>query len=276
MSDHRIKTAAEIDPDWLAEYKRKAEESKKELENDPDMAYCEKHNRYYSKTETFRCDETDDEAVGVCNVCWRDGYWDRRDARIAKETMNNNLESLCLGPRFLGKTFADYVCQNDGQKNALEKAKGIVDRYESFKEKGTQVLFYGKSGTGKTMLEAIIAQELVKARHSVIVITVQQMIRSIRETFTRKESEQEKISKYSSVEFLMLDEVGVSLQSDYEKTVLFEILDERYKYKRPTLMTTNLSSSEIEKYLEFRLMRRFRDSNGLMVPFEWEEYKGDR
>jgi DNA replication protein DnaC len=264
--DDGIKSGSELMQKSMSFFERAVADIE-EAKKDPTKAVCDKHDTIYEpgSEDNKTCWMCDHEAKAA-----KEAEWKRR------ESIKEKLQELELGFRFNGKTFADYVVENEGQKKALSVATGIVERYESFFKKGTQVLFCGKSGTGKTMLTAIIAQELVKAEYQVRVTTVQKMIRRVRETFGTKENEQDIVDEFSYFPLLIIDEVGVSLQSDYEKTILFEIMDERYKYERPTIMTSNLDAEEVEKYLGFRLMRRFRDSNGLMVPFEWEEYRGNR
>ena len=79
----------------------------------------------------------------------------------------------------------------------------------------------------------------------------------------------------SETDLLILDEVGVQFGSDTEKLILFDVLNERYEKRRPTLVLSNLSLPDVEQYLGERIFDRLREDGGEAVVFDWESHRGN-
>lgn len=61
-----------------------------------------------------------------------------------------------------------------------------------------------------------------------------------------------------------------------EKLLLFEILNERYERRRPTILITNLPIDEVSAYLGARVFDRLREDGGEFISFTWESYRKSR
>ncbi len=75
-------------------------------------------------------------------------------------------------------------------------------------------------------------------------------------------------------DLLILDEVGVQFGSDTEKLILFDVLNERYERRRPTILMTNLTLEEVADFLGDRIIDRLREDGGEFIPFDWESHRG--
>ena len=95
---------------------------------------------------------------------------------------------------------------------------------------GRCAIFVGKPGTGKTHLAIGIALSIMQQQRSPVFVTVQRLIRRVKDSWrTKEESESEVIDAFASPDLLILDEVGVQFGSEFEKQLLFDVLNERYE-----------------------------------------------
>lgn len=188
------------------------------------------------------------------------------------ERIQREIEAQGIGDRYAGLTFDDYKVTNPKQAGAVKIMRAIADRPADFQTSGKTVVLHGISGTGKTMLATILVQELIKQRKTVQYTTVLRMIRSIRQTFGNKDrDEQQAIDEYAKCSLLVLEEVGIKTATEYENSILFEILDDRYRYKLPTIITSNLDGKQLEAYFGERLWRRFKTQDAIILAFDWKE-----
>jgi DNA replication protein DnaC len=68
----------------------------------------------------------------------------------------------------------------------------------------------------------------------------------------------------------------VQFGSDTEKLLLFDILNERYERRRPTILMSNLPRDEVSSYLGERVFDRLREDGGEFISFTWESYRKSR
>ena len=178
--------------------------------------------------------------------------------------------------RYQDSTLDAYRAANPSQKRVLAVCERYAAGWQTQWEEGRSLVLVGGPGTGKTHLAcgiglAVMASHLVNVRFS----TATSMLRDIRSTYQRssERSEAVAVADYTTCDLLILDEIGVQLGSEYEKTVMFDVMNERYQAVLPTILISNLSAQELEEYLGQRVMDRMRES-GVVIPFTWESYRG--
>ncbi|MDP0953484.1 hypothetical protein Q6283_29845, partial [Klebsiella pneumoniae] len=66
--------------------------------------------------------------------------------------------------------------------------------------------------------------------------------------------------------------VGVQYGTDGEQTILFDILDRRYRDMQPTIILTNQDVKGLQEYIGERTFDRLREVSRL-VTFDWESYR---
>lgn len=181
--------------------------------------------------------------------------------------------------RFRDRELAGYVAKTAGQQRALAFAQSYAEGFDDVAKTGRSALFLGKPGTGKTHLAVGIALHVMREhKRNALFSTVMRAIRSIKETW-RKDSEMSEADAIDDLVFpglLILDEVGIQFGSDAEKLLLFDVLNERYERRRPTLLLSNLTLPEVSAYLGERVMDRLREDGGRVIVFDWASYRGSK
>ncbi len=67
-------------------------------------------------------------------------------------------------------------------------------------------------------------------------------------------------------DFMIYDDLGSTGITDWRKEIIFEMIDYRYSSMKPTIITTNLSVSEIKKtYHDRVLSRMFAKENTIII-----------
>lgn len=239
-------------------------------------AHCEKHGAFESR-KLFGA------VWSRCKQC-ADEHEAEERARQAELMIENQRRAwqqkigrAGIPERFRDRDLASYVAKTDGQRRALKFAQSYAEGFDKVSRSGQSALFIGKPGTGKTHLAIGIALHVMREhKRNALFLTVMRAIRGIKETW-RKDSEMSEADAIEDLVFpdlLILDEVGIQFGSEAEKLLLFDVLNERYERRRPTLMLSNLTAPEVAAYLGERVMDRLREDGGQVVVFDWASHRG--
>nr|WP_315463915.1 ATP-binding protein [uncultured Rhodoferax sp.] len=223
--------------------------------------------------------------------------WQAEDAerqRIAKAERRQRMEREALewehaqrarwpncgvGARFRDCTFDNYTPQNDDQERALAACAswpyGVDDQEGDSRAKNLWIV--GTVGTGKTHLAtAVLRKEFFVNGQEPGVVTHKGLLDEIRATWdkdTRTRTQDEVIRKYGEdIALLLLDDLGAVNNSEQARTDLFEVIDRRYRNNLSTIITSNLSATELDEALGARIADRLRDG-AILVSIEGESYR---
>lgn len=235
---------------------------------------CEKHGAFESH-KFMRNHWT------KCPVCsaeqQREAERQDAEAKAAKERERIMRRINCAGipERFVSRTLESFIVSTPAQAKALQFAEDYVSDFANIKTTGRSAVFVGKPGTGKTHLAAGICLSVID-KNIVAFTTTLRAIRRIKDTWSKgsTETETQAVAALVTPDLLVLDEVGVQFGSEVEKMILFDVLNERYEKRKPTLLLSNLPMDEIKTYLGERIFDRLREDGGRFVVFDWESYRG--
>ena len=176
--------------------------------------------------------------------------------------------------RFKDRTLDSYIAKTSGQQKALAFAKEYAENFDQVLKTGRSAIFVGKPGTGKTHLAAGIALSIMQQQRTALFVTVQRLIRRVKDSWrTKQETESEVINAFASPDLLILDEVGVQFGSEFEKQLLFDVLNERYEKLKPSILLSNIPNEQLADYLGERVMDRLRENGGALIGFNWNSYR---
>lgn len=142
----------------------------------------------------------------------------------------------------------------DTAKKAVLDCKAFIENFDSTFE---NLFFYGETGVGKTFLSNCVAKELLDSGHSVIYFTSFQLF-DIFEKNTFKKDADAMVANQNifDCDLLIIDDLGTELSNSFTTSQLFLCLNERLLRKKSTLISTNLSMSELAATYSERICSR--------------------
>ena len=186
------------------------------------------------------------------------------------------LNSLNIPERFKNCTLQNYEPVNDDAKRVLKVCQAYPSKWPERLQIGGGLVMCGKPGTGKNHLALAIARHaIIEHQSSVIFTTALKIAREYKSTWSKAatRTEEEVIRQFTHPDLLIIDEVGVQFGSDAEKLILFEIINTRYEYMKPTILISNQSKDELSAFIGERVIDRMNDGGGCTLAFTWDSYR---
>ncbi len=190
------------------------------------------------------------------------------EALKKQELINRRIDNAMVAPRFKDKTLENYKVVNDEQAKIIEDVKWFLENLSC-----TGLIFIGKPGTGKNHLASAIVKEVIKKNKIALMTEAVKAVRAVKESWKGNgETESQVMARFSTPDLLVIDELGVQSGSDTERRVLTEIINDRYNYKKPTILIGNVTISELEIIIGDRALDRFKEGGRVLV-FNWESWR---
>ena len=117
----------------------------------------------------------------------------------------------------------------------------------NFYENGSNILFVGNPGTGKTHLSIAIGIDVATKRNSVYFIKFSKLIQNLHEAYTENRLAS-RLKVYLKYKLLIIDELGFNEISSTEAKLFFQLIDLRYE-KKSTIISTNIKFDKWFKIL---------------------------
>ncbi len=198
-----------------------------------------------------------------------------RQEAFREARRNEALDAAGIPPRYRTATFEGWAAPTEHHRQALAACREFAEGFDLVRQSGKSMILFGTTGTGKTHLATAIALAVHAKGYRAMYTTVAGLTRRIKSTWGegRLEEEHQVLAQLHTADLLILDEVGVQSNSEWEKTHLFDLVNERYNWLRPTLVISNLDLAGIHRTLGERVIDRLRQAGGRAVRFEWESYR---
>jgi DNA replication protein DnaC len=202
----------------------------------------------------------------VCPRCHGAGYV-RKDVPVGHRDFGRAVRCGCLDAEhdqqqqqrlwrlsnlgaFEEMTFAAFNPRVPGTRAAWQAATQYAAEPTGW------LVLQGPCGSVKTHLAAAIAQQQFQAGTRVQFILVATLLDHLRATFapTSKVGFDDLFAQSCDADLLVLDDLGAERTTAWVQEKLFQLLNHRYSYRLPTIITTNLTTfTELDDRVRSRL-----------------------
>ena len=154
------------------------------------------------------------------------------------------------------------IIPREGMNEILIQCKNYVD---TFSKNSCSLFFLGKTGLGKTFLSSMIAKSLIEKGFNVVFDSINNfLIMAENDHFGR--SNGNTVETIINADLVILDDLGSEFSTPFNNSTLYNIINTRINMEVPTIVSTNLSLSELNEKYDDRIISRL---TGMYTPFRF-------
>ncbi len=206
----------------------------------------------------------------LCSVCGGTGYIGSRMCTclqtLCREEQEKELTLLSGGNEQFSQFRLDYYPDRIDPKYGrsmravMERTFTLCRQYaEGFSPLSGNLLFSGDTGLGKTFLSACIAKTVAGKGYSVTYESAPHLFAKMEKArFQNDEQAQKEIEKFSQCDLLIIDDLGTEMPGVFVTSALYTLVNDRILQKKPTIISTNLSTDALDGRYSAQVASRLR------------------
>ena len=143
-------------------------------------------------------------------------------------------------------------------KSHMEKIFNFCKNYaDTFNKNSENLFLQGATGLGKTHLSLAIANSAINSGYNVIYTSTPNILSKLeKEHFSHNFQDEETEKHLIDCDLLILDDMGTEFQTSFSSAMIYNIINSRIMFQKPTIISTNLSVKEIQSAYSKRLVSR--------------------
>ena len=208
----------------------------------------------------------------MCPYCRDAGYIDTKICdclmELYKKELSKSLSNLFkLGEETFDSFDLSYYDNTPAPDTGISPRRSMEIIYETcveyarkFGNKSMNLFFNGATGLGKTFLSACIARVAADNGHSVVYDTASSVFSKFEEVkFSRADESEEarsEVKRYLECDLLIFDDLGTEMTTAFTISALYEIINTRLMTGRKTIISSNLTLSEMRRRYSEQIMSR--------------------
>ena len=218
-----------------------------------------------------------------CPLCSDTGFIDTKMCACFKELLHTeNIKSSGMGRLIEEQSFDNFdLSHYSSNEENYRRMEAVVKTAKSFAEgfggkyKGANLLFIGKTGTGKTHISTAIAREVIARGYDVLYDSAQNIISAFEaDRFRSGYGPYEPTGdKYLECDLLILDDLGTEYVNQFTVSCLYNLFNTRRNRGLSTIVSTNLSSEDLVTKYDDRVYSRIVGSDYKVLFFAGKDYR---
>ena len=169
--------------------------------------------------------------------------------------------------RYWSESIDTYKTDTEERRKAKAKAESFIQAVKC--EKFQTLIFLGAVGTGKTHLASGIVYEC-GGLYRLAPAIVEEIRRA--KSFSARETEADILDFYGRASLLVIDEIGRGVVAAEEQYMLYQIINERYNRRKPTVLISNQTKKDFLNYVGIAAADRLTES-AQVVEFAGQSYR---
>ncbi|MBN8219900.1 MAG: ATP-binding protein [Spirochaetes bacterium] len=137
----------------------------------------------------------------------------------------------------------------------------------------------GPPGTGKSLLAAMILNELILTAHlSCRYVKISRdFFQQLRATFNSDSGSKTEtvFNDIAQQDILVIDDFGIQSDSEWEQRMLYDLVDARYEAELPTIITSNIDLDAVKSLFKGRIYSRLTEMLHIVEFFSVRDYRQD-
>lgn len=208
-----------------------------------------------------------------CKTCSDSGYIDGKMCTCFREALlRENILSSGIGKLIDRQSFENFTLDgyDDDTREVMNANFIIAKRFaQTFSHESKNLLLIGPTGTGKTHLSTAIAKTVIELGYEVIYDSAQNIMSAFEEDKFKSGfgPYEPKSTKYLECDLLIIDDLGTEFISTFTLSSLYNLLNSRMNKSLPTVISTNLDRSALEKVYEDRIFSRIIGADTFQLTF---------
>ena len=164
---------------------------------------------------------------------------EEQEARRHRQAVADLKSKGLTDPAMREWTFAN----DNGKCPQMKHAHFYVDNWPTIRAENIGYLLWGGVGTGKSYFAGCIANALMEQEVAVRMTNFALILNDLTASF---EGRNEYIARLCRVSLLILDDFGMERGTEYGLEQVYNVIDSRYRSRRPLIVTTNLPLQDLQ------------------------------
>ena len=206
----------------------------------------------------------------ICPHCGGSGYVGSRMCSclqaLCRQEQRKELARLTTGQEQFETFRLDYYptqvnpAYGASPRQVMERTLQACIRFaDTFDGTGTNLLFVGGTGLGKTFLSACIANRVTDKGYSVVYESAPQLFEKLnRNQFSPDENSRQEAANITGCDLLIIDDLGTEFTNNVTVAALYSLLNDRLLAGKSMVVSTNFLADEIARRYSPQIASRFQ------------------
>lgn len=185
-----------------------------------------------------------------------------------------------VGDRYRGAKLETFEATCGDQRRVLATVRAYAAEIDRACDTGRNLVLYGPPGTGKDHLGVGVLVKAIGAGKKVAAVDGLRLFQASRDAIAAGTAESDWMAPYLGADVLLLSDPVPPLEfsgpREHQLSILWRIVDDRYRRMRPTIVTANVEGrEELTRRLSPSIVDRLIDGS-VAAPCKWPSHREQR